>query len=77
MFGFRLTPWHVLVLLLASLLIQEQQRNIEYLQLENQVLREKSGKKRVLLTDDQSRRMAVKGKVLGRKLLRGLVGPHA
>jgi hypothetical protein len=39
------------------------------LRIENQVLKEKLGKKRILLTDDQRRRLAVKGKVLGRKAL--------
>ena len=33
------------------------------------MLREKLGKKRILLNDDQRRRLAVKGKFLGRKLL--------
>ena len=47
----------------------EQKRGIEYLRTENQVLREKLGNKRILLNDDQRRRLAVKGKVLGRKLL--------
>ena len=42
---------------------------IEYLRTENQVLREKLGKKRILLNDDQRRRLAVKGKFLGRKML--------
>ncbi len=40
-----------------------------YLRTENQVLKEKLGKKRILLTDDQRRRLAVKGKILGRKRL--------
>jgi hypothetical protein len=72
MIEFVLKPWHLLVLFEASHLNREQQRIIEYLQVENQVLREKLGKKRILLNDDQRRRLAVKGKVLGRKLLRGL-----
>jgi hypothetical protein len=42
---------------------------IEYLQMENQILREKLGGNRVLLTDDQRRLLAVKGKALGRKQL--------
>jgi len=42
---------------------------IEYLRAENRVLREKLGKKRILLNDDQRRRLAVKGKILGRKML--------
>ncbi len=42
---------------------------MEYLIAENQILREKIGKKRISLTDDQRRRLAVKGKVLGRRAL--------
>jgi len=42
---------------------------IEYLRTENQVLKEKLGKRRILLNDDQRRRLAVKGKILGRKRL--------
>ena len=41
---------------------------IDYLRTENQVLREKLGKKGILLNDDQRRRMAVKGKFLGREI---------
>jgi putative transposase len=36
---------------------------------ENRVLREKLGKKRILLDDDQRRCLAVKSKILGRKML--------
>jgi putative transposase len=42
---------------------------IDYLRTENQVLKEKLGKKRILLNDDQRRRLAMKGKILGRKRL--------
>ncbi len=48
---------------------RQQQQVIEYLRTENQVLKEKLGKRRILLTDDQRRRLAVKAKVLGRKVL--------
>lgn len=72
MLEFILRPWHLLVLFVASQLNGEQQRVIEYLQVENQVLREKLGKGRILLNDDQRRRLAVKGKALGRRLLREL-----
>jgi hypothetical protein len=41
---------------------RQQQQVIEYLRTENQVLREKLGKRRILLDDDQRRRLAVKGK---------------
>ncbi len=48
---------------------RQQQEVIEYLRTENQVLKEKLGPKRILLNDDQRRRLAVKGKILGRKML--------
>ena len=48
---------------------REQQLAIEYLKTENSILRDELGKKRILLDDDQRRLLAVKGKVLGRKLL--------
>ena len=72
MLEFILRPWHLIVLFLASQLNREQQRVIEYLHVENQVLREKLGKGRILLNDDQRRRLAVKGKALGRRALREL-----
>ncbi|MEZ6049641.1 MAG: integrase core domain-containing protein [Planctomycetaceae bacterium] len=67
--NFLTQPWHLLVISLASWLNREQQQVIDYLKTENRVLRERLGKKRILLTHDQRRRLAVKGKVLGRKLL--------
>jgi transposase InsO family protein len=70
---FLLTPFHLLVFYLASWINREQLTIIEYLQTENRVLRELLGNRRLLLTDDQRRRLAVKGKALGRKLL-GEVG---
>ena len=64
-----LRPWQLLLLILAGWINRDQQNAIEYLLTENQVLREKLGKGRILLNDDQRRRLAVKGKVLGRKSL--------
>ena len=64
-----LQPWHLLLFIIAGWVNQRQQDVVEYLRTENQVLKEKLGKKRVLLSDDQRRRLAVKGKVLGRKAL--------
>ena len=66
---FILQPWHLFFLILTSWINRKQQEVIEYLRTENQVLREKLGKKRILLNDDQRRRLAVKGKILGRKRL--------
>ncbi|NQV25525.1 MAG: hypothetical protein HQ518_14290 [Rhodopirellula sp.] len=42
---------------------------IDYLRTENQVLKEKLGKKRILLDDDQRRHLAAKGMIMGRKRL--------
>lgn len=64
-----LQPNHLLLFFLASWVNEEQQRVIEYLRIENQVFKEKLGNIRILLSDDQRRRLAAKGKVLGRKLL--------
>ena len=64
-----LQPWHLLHLILAGWVNDRQQRINDYLRTENQVLREVIGKRRILLDDNQRRRLAVKGKVLGRKLL--------
>lgn len=54
---------------LAGWINRQQQEVIEYLRTENQLLTERLGKKRILLNDDQRRRLAVKGEVLGRKLV--------
>ncbi len=55
-------------LLLAGWLNQEQQKILEFLQEENRVLKEQLGA-RLRFSDDQRRRLAAKGKELGRKLL--------
>ena len=62
-----LQPWQLLFMILAGWLNREQQETIEYLPTENQVLKEKSGKNRILLSDDWRRRLAVKGKIHRRK----------
>jgi putative transposase len=66
---FILRPWQLLAVIFAGRVQEDRQQVIEYLRAENQVLKEKLRNKRILLTDDQRRRLAVKGKVLGRKLL--------
>ena len=67
-----LKPWQLLLLILAGWINRHQQDAIEYLLTENQLLRQKLGKGRILLNDDQRRRLAVKGKVLSRKALNEL-----
>ncbi len=66
---FILQPWQLMLIILASWVNREQQLRIEYLQSEVAVLKEHIGKKRILLTDEQRRRLAVKGKMIGRKAL--------
>jgi putative transposase len=67
--SFILQPWHLMLVGFAGWMNRQQQDVINHLRIENQILKEKLGKKRILLNDDQRRRLAVSGKVLGRKLL--------
>jgi len=67
--SFILQPWQQLLLALAGWNKREQQEAIEYLLTENQILRESHGKERIKLNDNQRRRLAIKGDILGWKLL--------
>lgn len=67
--SYILQPYQLFFVVLAGWVNRQQQELIEYLRTENQVLKEHIGKKRILLSDEQRRRLAVKGKVLGRKML--------
>ena len=62
-------PLQFLLLLFAGWVNRQQLDVIEYLKEENKVLREQLGDKPIRLTDNQRRRLAVKGKLLGRKIL--------
>jgi hypothetical protein len=64
-----LQPWPLLLIALAGWLNREFEAAFEFQRAEIQVLLELVGKKRLLLNDDQRRRLAVKGKLLGRKAL--------
>ena len=66
---FAIQPWQLYLTILAGWINRQQQVVIDYLRTENQVLRETHGTKRILLSDDQRRRLAVQGNILGRKLL--------
>jgi hypothetical protein len=68
----QLQPWQFLLLILAGWINRTQQDAIEYLITENRILREKLGKKRILLNDGQRRRLAAKGMIPGRKMLERL-----
>ena len=62
-------PLQVLLLALSGWVNREQQRTIEYLVEENRILKEQFKGRRLRLNDDQRRRLAAKGKRLGRRLL--------
>jgi len=66
---FILQPWQLFCLILAGWINQRQQQIIEFQNAQIEALLKKLGKKRVLLSDDQRRILAVKGKTLGRKAL--------
>ena len=69
---FTLQPWQVVFVAFCGLVNQRQREIIEFQNAEITALLQKLGKKRLLLTDDQRRLLAVKGKVLGRQTLRDL-----
>jgi len=67
-------PLALVVLLFAGWVNRQQEAVIDYLLEENRVLRAAHGPQRIRLTDDQRRRLATKGKVVGRRRLAGIVG---
>jgi len=62
----------VVLFALAGWVNRHQQAVIEYLQAENQSLREQLGKKRIRWTDVKRRRLAAKAKAVGRSALAAL-----
>ena len=67
-------PLAFFFLLFAGWVNRQQQAVIDYLLEENRVLRAAQGTRRLRLTDDQRRRLAVKGHVLGRRGLAPIAG---
>ena len=59
--AFVLHPWQLRLAILTAWINQQQQQIIEFQRTEIDVLKEKLGKRRILLTDDQRRRLAVRG----------------
>ena len=64
-----ISPLNFLILAVSGWLNRYQQQIQDYLKEENRVLEEQLGGRRLRLTDEQRRRLAVKGKALGRKML--------
>ena len=67
-------PLTFFLLLFSGWVNRHQQAMIDYLLEENRVLRAAYGLRRLRLTDDQRRRLAVKGHVLGRRHLAAIAG---
>jgi len=60
---------HALALIFAGWLNRRQQCVLDFLPEENHILRRQIGNRRLRLTGDDRRRLAVRGKVLGRDAL--------
>ena len=67
-------PLAFLLLLVSGWVNRQQQAVIDYLREENRILRDTHAPRRLRLTDDQRRRLAVKGIVLGRGRLADVSG---
>ena len=66
------TPLQMIFVMFAGWVNEHQRAVIAYLQEENRVLREVQGRKRLRFNDDQRRRLAAKGRALGRRVLRDI-----
>ena len=64
-----LDPVRFILIALSGWMNSRQSLLIDYLREENRVLREQLGDKRLRFTNDQRRRLAVRAKELGRKIL--------
>jgi len=67
-------PWRFLLIGVAGWINRSQKESIESLWTENQIPREIVGKRRILLNNEQRRRLAVIGNILGLQRLRELAG---
>ena len=62
-------PTYFLMVVFAGWLNRQQQAAIEYLKTENEILKSQLKGQRLRLSDEDRRRLAEKGRALGRKLL--------
>jgi putative transposase len=62
-------PTYFLMVVFAGWLNRQQQAAIEYLKTENEILKAQLQGRRLRLTEEERRQLAVKGRALGRKLL--------
>ena len=64
-----LDPFRLLLVSVAGWMNQRQQQVVDYLREENRVLREQLGTRPLRFDDDQRRRLAVRAKLLGRRVV--------
>jgi putative transposase len=64
-----LRPWQLFFLILSGLVNRQQQEIIEFQNAQIRTLMDKMGRRRILLSDDQRRVLAAKGKAIGRRAL--------
>ena len=69
-----LYPWQLFVITVAGWINRQQQDVIDYLIDENRILKRQLRGKRLRLTDEERRRLAVKGRALGRAALEKVAG---
>ncbi len=62
-------PWQLFIVTVAGWVNRHQQKVIDYLVDENRVLKRQLRGRRFRLADDERRRLAAKGKALGRRVL--------
>jgi hypothetical protein len=67
-------PLQFLLLVFGGWLNRRQQLVVEYLLEQNRILRDQLGDRRLRLTDDQRRRLALRDKLLGRRVLATVAG---
>ena len=67
--SFLLQPWQILMVWLCGFVNEHQQQIIEFQNAQIQILLKQLGRKRLLLSDDQRRVLAVKAQAIGRKAL--------
>ena len=60
-------PWQILVAAMAGWMTRHHEAAVEYLREENRILKQQLGRRRLRLTDAQRRRLAVRGKAVGRR----------
>jgi len=62
-------PWTLFIVVIAGWMSREQQEVVAYLREENKILREKLGRKSIILSIEQKLRLATKGKIISQVLL--------